>query len=119
MLAVVQHDQQLAVGQRPHDGCHRVRGISFRNSQRLGGGCGNERGIGEGGQLDEPSAVLEAVGGQRRRPQGQPGLAAPARAGQRHHAGGAQAVQNRSDLRTATHQRAHLGRQPRLALQKT
>ena len=40
-------------------------GISFRDSQRLGDGRGNERGIGEGGQLDQPGAVLEAAGGQR------------------------------------------------------
>ena len=95
-------------GQRPHHARHRVRGILFRDAQRLGDGRGNERGIGEGGQLDQPRAVLEAVGGQRSRPQGEPGLAAPARAGQRHHAGGAQAVQDRGELRPASHQRAHL-----------
>ena len=87
---------------------HRVDGISFRDSQRLGDGRGNEHGIGEGGQLDQPGAVLEAAGGQRSRPQREPGLTAPARPGQRHHAGGAQAVQDRGELRPASHQRAHL-----------
>ena len=108
VLAVIQHDQQLPVRQRPHDACHRVRGILFRYSQRLGDACGDKRGIGEGGQLDQPDAVLEAVGGQRRRPQRQAGLAAASRAGQRHRAGRAQAVQDRGELRPASDQRAHL-----------
>ena len=69
VLAVVEHDQQLAVGQRPHHARHRVRSISFRNPQRLGDARGNKRGIGEGGQLDQPCAVLEAVSGQRSGPQ--------------------------------------------------
>ena len=111
VLAVIQHDQQLAVRQRPHHAGHRVRGISFRNAERRGNGRGNERGIGEGGQLDQPRAVTEAIGGKRGRPQRQPGLAAPAGAGQRHHPGGAQAVQDRGELRPASHQRAHLGGQ--------
>ena len=112
VLAVVQHDQQLAGRQRPHDTRHRVGGISFRDPQRLGDGRRNERRIGEGGQLDQPRAVLEAAGGQRRRPQRQPGLTAPSRAGQRHHAGGAQAIQDRGELRPSPHQRAHLRGQP-------
>ena len=116
VLAVVQHDQQLPAGQRPHGAGHRVDGIPFRDSQRLGDACGNKRGIGEGGQLDQPRAVLEAAGGQRRRPQGEPGLAAPAGAGQRHHPGGAQAVQDRGDLGSAADQRAHLRGQPGVLL---
>jgi hypothetical protein len=75
VLAVVQHDQQLTIGQRLNDARHRVRGISFRNSQRLGNGRGNERGIGEGGQFDQPRTVTEPVGRDRRCPQRKPGLA--------------------------------------------
>ena len=116
VLAVVQHDQQLPARQRPHHARHRVGGISFRNSQRLGDGRRNERGIGEGGQLDQPRAVVEAAGGQCRCPQGEPGLAAPTRAGQRHHAGRPQAIQDRSELRPSSHQRAHLRRQPEVPL---
>ena len=85
VLAVVEHDQQLSAGQRPDHARHRVRGISFRDSQRLGDGGGNERGIGQGSQLDQPGAVPEAGLGERRHPQCQPGLAAPAWAGQRDH----------------------------------
>ena len=117
VLAVVEHDQQLAVRQRPHDARHRVRGVSFRDPQRLGDGGGNERGIGERGQFDQPGAVTEPAGSQRRRPQGEPCLTAPARAGQRYHAGRAQAVQDRGDLRPAAHQRAHLGGQPAVPLE--
>ena len=118
VLAVVQHDQQLPAGQRPHHARHRVRGVSFRDAQRLGDGRRNERGIGEGGQLDQPGAVLEAAAGQRRRPQRQPGLAAPSRAGQRHHAGRPQAVQDRGELRPASDQRAHLRGQPGVLLDR-
>jgi hypothetical protein len=63
VLAVVQHNQQLTAGQRPHHARHRVRGILFRDAQRLGDGRGNQRGIGQGGQLDQPRAILEAAGG--------------------------------------------------------
>ena len=99
VLAVVEHDQQLAAGQRPHHGRHRVRGISFRDAQRLGDGRGNQRGIGEGGQLDQPGAVLETGGGQRRHPQRQPGLAAPAGTGQRDHPAAAEPLTHSSYLR--------------------
>ena len=116
MLAVVEHDQQLAVGQRPRDARHRVRRILFRNPQCLGDGCGNEPGIGERGQLDHPRTVLEAVAGQRRCPQGQAGLAAASRAGQRHYAGGLKAVQDGGELRSSSHQRAHLGGQAAVPL---
>jgi hypothetical protein len=119
VLAVVQHDQQLAAGQHPHDGLHRVRGISFRHAQRLRDGRGNQRGIGERGQLDQPGTVLETVGGQRRHPQDQPGLAAPAGTGQRDHPAGEQPLTHGSYLEVAAHQRAQLGRQPRLPPQKT
>ena len=108
VLAVVQHDQQLAAGQRSHHARHRVGGVSFRDAQRRGDRRGNERGIGEGGQLDQPRAILEAAGGQRSRPQPQPGLTAPSRAGQRHHPGRAQAIQDRGELRPSPDQRAHL-----------
>ena len=117
MLIVVEHDQQLAVFQRPHDARHRVRRILFRNSQRLGDGRGDEPGIGERGQLDHPRAVLEAVGGQRRCPQGKAGLAAASKAGQRHYAGGLKAVQDGGDPRSSSHQRAHLGRQAGVPLE--
>ena len=119
MLAVVQHDQHLAAGQRPHHARHWVRGISFRHAQRLGDGRGNERGIGEGGQLDQPSTVLETAGGQRRHPQRQPGLAAPAGTGQRDHPAAAEPLTHGSYLEVTAHQRAQLGRQPRLPLKKT
>ena len=72
VLAVVEHDQQFPVGQRPHHARHWVHGILFRNSQRLGEGRGNERGIGEGGQLHQPRAVTRSC----RRPASPP--AAPA-----------------------------------------
>ena len=119
MLAVVQHDQQLAARQRRHDARHRVRGISFRHAQRLGDRRGNERGIGEGGQLDQPCAIPEARLSQRRHPQRQPGLAAPARTGQRDHPAATEPLTHSSYLGAAAHQRAHLGRQPRIPLRKT
>ena len=111
VLAVVEHDQQLTVRQRPYDGRHRVRGISFRHPQRLGDGGGNQRGIGEGGQLDQLCAIAEAAVSQRRGPQGKPCLAAASGAGQRQHAGGTQALEHRGDLRLAPDQQAHLGGQ--------
>jgi len=119
VLAVVEHDQQLAVGQRPHHARHRVRSISFRNSQRLGDQRRNERGIGQGGQLDQPGAIPEAAVGQRCHPQRQPGLTAPARTGQRDHPAAAEPLTHCGDLEATAHQRAHLGRQPRLPLQET
>lgn len=112
MLAVVQHHQHLAARQRPYDSRHRIRSISFRNAQLLRDRRGNERGIGQRGQLDQPGAVLEAGLSQRRHPQRQPGLAAPARAGQRDHPGRAEAFAHSSYLSDAAHQRAQLGRQP-------
>ena len=94
-------------------------GISFRHAQRLSDGHGNQRGIGEGGQLDQPGAVRETVGGQRRRPQRQPGLAAPTGTGQRDHPADAEPLTHGSYLEVAAHQRAQLGRQPRLPPHKT
>ena len=109
---------QLAARQRPHHARRRIRRISLRHAQRLSDGSGNERGIGQGGQLDQPGAVLEAGLSQRRRPQGQPGLAAPAGTGQRNHPGRAEPLTHNSYLCGAAHQRAQLGRQPRLPLHK-
>ena len=85
---------------------------------REDGFAGNKRGIGQGGQFDQPGAVLEARLSQRRHPQCQPGLAAPAGTGQRDHSGRAEPLTHTSYLGGAAHQRAQLGRQPRLPPRK-
>jgi hypothetical protein len=78
VLAVVEHDQHLAVGEHPYKGRGRARGVSFRNLQRLGHACRDECGVGEGRQFGQPGAVAEPGLGEGRRTQGQAGLAAPA-----------------------------------------
>ena len=119
VLAVIQHHQQLTAGQRADQPGGRGRRIPLGHAQGPRDAGRDQRRIGERGQLDQPGAVAEAGLGQRRHPQRQPGLAAPARAGQRDHPGQAEAFEHGSYLRAAAHQRAHLGRQPRLPLHKT
>jgi len=112
MLAVVQHHQQLTVGQRAHQpGCRRGH-ITFGYAQRLCDAGRDQGRIGERGQLDQPGAIAKAGLGERRHPQCQPGLAAPARAGQRDHPGRAEAFEHGSNLGAASHQCVHFGWQP-------
>ena len=81
MLAVVQHHQQLMVGQRAHQPGGRRRHITFGHTQGLRDAGRNQGWIGERGQFDQPGAIAEAGLGERRHPQRQPGLATPAGAG--------------------------------------
>ncbi len=76
----------------------------FGHTQGLRDAGRDQRRIGERGQLDQPGPVPEASLGERRHPQRQPGLAAPARAGQRDRPGRAQAFEHSSYLRAAAHQ---------------
>ena len=119
VLAVVQHHQQLTAGQRAHQPGGRGGRIPLGNAQGLRDAGRDQGRIGERGQLDQPGAVAKAGLGERRHPQRQPGLAAPSRTGQRDHPAAAEPVTHGSYLRAAAHQRAHLGRQPRLPLRKT
>ena len=119
VLAVVQHHQQLTADQLAHQPRGRGGRIPLRHPQRLRDASRDQRRIGERGQLDQPGAIAKAGLGQHRHPQRQPGLAAPARASQRNHPGSAEPLTHGSYLRAAAHQRAHLGRQPRLPLRKT
>ena len=119
VLAVVQHHQQLTLGQFAHQSGGRGGRIPFGHPQGLRDAGRDQRRVGERGQLDQPGPVAEAGLGERRRPQRQPGLAAPARAGKRDRPGRAEAFEHGSYLGAAAHQRAHLGRQPRLPLRKT
>jgi hypothetical protein len=113
VLAVVEHDQHLAVGEHPDKGRGRARGLSFRNLKDLSDAGRDERGIGEGRQLDQPGTIVEVGLGQRRHTQGEAGLTAPAGAGQRDDPGGLKALEHSGDLRAASHQRTHLCGQPR------
>ena len=119
VLAVVEHDQQLAADQRTHHARQRVGGISFRElpaprrrpPERVRHRCA------------KPARPAARRHRSCRRPASPP--AAPAgsyrspRTGQRHHPGGAQAVEDRSYLRAAAHQRAHLGGQARMPSRET
>jgi hypothetical protein len=119
VLAVVQHHQQLTAGQRPHQPGGRRGRIAFGHPQGLRDAGRDQGRIGKRRQLDQPGTVIEARLSQRRHPQRQPGLAAPARTGQRDHPAAAEPLTHSSYLWAAAHQRAHLGRQPRLPLRKT
>jgi hypothetical protein len=112
VLAVVEHDQHRAVGEQPKQARGRAGGVSFRNLQDLGDADRDKRGIGQGRQLDQPGTIAEPGLRQRRHPQREAGLAAPAGAGQRDDPGGVKALKNSGDLRAASHQGTHLGRQP-------
>ena len=116
VLAVVQHDQQLAgrpaPARRPPSGRrHLVPGLPAPRRRTAGTSAGSVREASSTSRA--PSSKPPAASACR--PQRQPGLAAPARAGQRHHAGRAQAIQDRGELRPSPHQRAHLRGQARSA----
>jgi len=113
VLAVIEHHQHRAVGEQPEQACGRARGISFRNLQDLGHSDRDKRGVGEGRQLDQPGTIAEPGLRQRRHPQGEAGLSAPAGTGQRDDPGGVKAVEHSGYLRAASHQGTHLGGQPR------
>ena len=119
VLAVVQHHQQLTAGQLAHQPGFRCRGIPFGHPKGLRDAGRDQGRIGERGQLDQPGTIVKTRLGQRRDPQRQPGLAAPARAGQRDHPAAAEPLPHGRDLGAAAHQRAHLGRQPRLPPHQT
>ena len=104
VLAVVQDDQQLTAGQRVQQSGGRGGHIPFGHTQGLRDGGRDQGRIGERGQLDQPGPVAEAGLGERRRPQRQPGLAAPTRAGQRDRSGRAEAFEHGSYLGAAAHQ---------------
>lgn len=78
VLAAVQHDQQLPVGELLHQHVQR------RSRGRVGQAQGFEYGVPEqhrlldGGHLDQPDAVGEAAVGLGGGPQGEPALAHPA-----------------------------------------
>jgi hypothetical protein len=69
VLAVVKHDQHLAVGEHPHKGGGRARGVSFWNLQSLGHAGRDEPGIGQGRQFGQPGAAEPGLG-QGRHAQG-------------------------------------------------
>ena len=119
VLAVVQHHQQLTAGQRADQPGGRGRRIPLGHAQGLRDAGRDQGRIGKRAQFDQPGAVPEAGLGERRHPQRQPGRAAPAGAGQRDQPAAAEPVTHGSYLGAAAHQRAHLGRQPRLLLRKT
>ena len=104
VLAVVQHHQQLTVGQRAHQPGGRSEHIPFGHTQGLRDAGRDQGRIGKRAQLDQPGAVAKAGLGERRHPQRQPGLAAPTRTGQRDHPGRAEAFEHGSYLRTPARQ---------------
>ena len=86
MLAVVQHQQQVAVlevlDERSKD---RLAGL-FAQAQHLGHRPRYQRRIGQRGQLRQPYPIRLLLHHFARRGQRQPGLAHPAGADQRHQA---------------------------------
>ena len=111
MLAVVQHDQHILRCQRIQQ---RLRGRSarlFGQPQRLRDGRRHRVLVGDRGQLRQPHAVprpAQQPGGQL---QAQPGLAAPARPGQRDQTAGLRQNPDLAQLPVTADKPRHLGRQ--------
>ena len=88
MLAVIQDQEQVA-GPKPVHECVTKRGArSFRYLEHTSDDVGQQRGIRERRQINEPHAVDEGAGHIPPDPLRQPGLAAAARASQRDEPGG-------------------------------
>ena len=86
MLAIVEQQQEPAIAQRADDGLHRQAARARRHGQHGGGRGDHHRRVGQRRQIDQPDAVGVAGAQRLGKRNGKPGLADPARPGDRQQA---------------------------------
>ena len=111
MLAVVEHEQLLAVGQAVGDRVDEFDTCGFGDAESVGQRPYHLGGIGHRGQLRQPHTIARLADGGLRRPQGQSGLAHAAGAGEGDESGARQEPGDLAELLLPTDERRELGRQ--------
>jgi hypothetical protein len=105
VLAVVQHEEERARAQVGQQVRRRIGARGEPEGQGLRHRLGDERGLGDAGQLDQPDAVGEARGQIGGDGEGQAGLAAAAHAGHGDQRGSGERLGERGALALAPDQR--------------
>ena len=116
MLAVVEHEEHVAVGEVEPErigGARAARGLDPERTRRLGR---HVRRACRGGEVDEPHAVGAAADVTMRQSERDAGLADPAGPGQRHEARPPQRLADRVQLARAAYKRRQRKRKVVLAL---
>ena len=111
MLAVVQHDQQLALTEHEAERLQRVRARALAHAERGGNfGCHLRR-VSDGGELHQPYAMCVVVANRRRGRQRQSRLSNAAKAHKCEQACGTQRLCEISDLFLSADEAAERTRQ--------